>query len=223
MRLTPFLFVAALSACTKHIRRRGWIALFPVWCAYTSICFAKPDRELDFYLNEIPQEIPNKKIRSAYAQKDGKSDPGGNVVIEFIDGSNIKLGAGGHSTSVQVAPDGKTLGFSLVGYYVDMKYELLVSTRAIVIFSNGKRTAVVEPEKQAIVEWAFRLGGDAIAISSMVTHGVRYFSLWNTRSGKRLILDDSVNSPGIGPRWINEPPKLIGCCIVESVDVRLHM
>lgn len=184
------------------------LASLPAWAAAAE---PAPIREA---IEQIAATVPAKPIRRVSIVPVDESAEGGDVLIEYADGSTHRLSTSARAQAAQLAPDGQTFGFDLVAYYVDLKSDLWISTRAIVLYRQGKRVSVIEPVKQASVGWAFRSGSSAIMVSAAGTHGATYLSLWDVVTGKRLA--EASDYEEAKPRWTQGTPLLF-CCSVKTV------
>ena len=164
-------------------------------------------------LSSIEAAIPNKPIKSVGIVP-LKGTQGGDVMLSFADGTTYRLAAQGYAQAAQRAPDGQTFGFNLVEYYIDTKGDLWIASSAIVLYRQGKRVSVIEPEKQASVGWAFRDGGKSIAVSAQGTHGPTYLGLYEVATGKRLATADGFDEAP-KPKWM-QGEKLLFCCTVRT-------
>jgi len=163
---------------------------------------------------QLEAAVPAKPIKRVSVVPVDDSAEGGDVQIDYADGSTHRLSTATHAQAAQLAPDGQTFGFNVVGYYIDLRGDLWISTRAIVLYRQGRRVAVIEPEKQATVGWAFRSGSNAIMVSAQGTHGPTYLGLYDVATGKRtaqvMELDDAPK-----PKWTQGAPLLF-CCNVKT-------
>mgnify|MGYP000352502684 CR=1 FL=1 len=163
---------------------------------------------------QLSATVPAKPIKSVSIVPVDGSAEGGDVLIDFADGSSHRLSTAARAQAAQLGTDGQTFGFNLVAYYVDLKGDLWVTTPAIVIYRQGKRAAVIEPTKQASVGWAFRDGSSSIMVSAQGTHGPTYLGLYDVATGKRtaqaMELDDAPK-----PKWTQGAP-LLYCCTVKT-------
>lgn len=165
-------------------------------------------------LAELSATVPAKPIKSVSIVPVDASAEGGDVLVDYADGSSHRLSTAARAQAVQLAPDGQTFGFDLVGYYVDTKGDLWISTRAIVLYRGGKRVAVIEPEKQATVGWAFRNGSNSIMVSAQGTHGPIYLGLYDVATGKKTGEAFEFDE-GPKPKWTQGAP-LLYCCTVRT-------
>ena len=167
-------------------------------------------------IEQLERTIPAKKIRRVSIVPVDKAAEGGDVLIEYIDGSTHRLSTSARAQAAQLAPDGQTFGFDLVAYYVDMKGDLWISTRAIVLYRQGQRLPFIEPTKQASVGWAFRSGSNSIMVSAQGTHGPTYLSLWDVVTGKMQGEADDIDEAK--PRWTQGAPLLFCCSVKTTVS-----
>lgn len=193
------------------------------FCAVTFVVLAglpavvmagEPPSPVRDSIAQLSATVPAKQIKSiSIVPVDGSAE-GGDVLIDYAEGSSHRLSTAARAQAAQLAPDGQTFGFNLVAYYVDTKGDLWISTKAIVLYSKGKRVAIIEPEKQATVGWAFRNGSSAIMVSAQGTHGPIYLGLYDVATGKKtgeaLEFDE-----GPKPKWVQGAP-LVYCCTVKT-------
>ncbi|MBL9002891.1 MAG: hypothetical protein JNJ46_01525 [Myxococcales bacterium] len=163
---------------------------------------------------QIDSPLPTKPIKSLNIVPVDSSAQGGDLHIIYSDGSTQRVSTAGQAQAVQLAPDGQTFGFNLVAYYVDTKGDLWIQTKAIVLYRGGKRVAVIEPEKQATVGWAFRDGSSSIMVSAQGTHGPIYLGLYDVATGKKKAEAFEFDE-GPKPKWTQGAP-LLYCCTVKT-------
>lgn len=178
-----------------------------------SVSAAESDARWRAVLGNIEASIPSKPIKSvSIVPIDGAQ--GGDVAIEFTDGTSHRLATQGYAQAAQLAPGGQSFGFTMIEFYIDTKGDLWTASRAIVLYRNGKRASVVVPERQATVGWAFRDGGKSIAVSTQGTHGPTGLGLYDVATGKRLATADD-NDGDATPKWM-QGEKLLFCCRVRA-------
>ena len=165
-------------------------------------------------IDQLPQALPAKPIGRVSIVPVNDSSQGGDVMIDYTDGSTFRISTGAQAQAAQLAPDGQTFGFNIVEYYVDTKGDLWVATRAIVFYKQGKRLSFIEPEKQATVGWAFRNGSSSAMVSAAGTHGPTFLSLWDIAKGKRVA--DADDNEEKKPLW-TKGPQLLFCCTVKTI------
>lgn len=179
-----------------------------------SVVAAEAPSSLRDSLAELSATVPAKPIRNvSFIPVDGSAE-GGDVLIDYADGSSYRLSTAARAQAAQRAPDGQTFGFNLVAYYVDTKGDLWIQTKAIVLYRGGKRVAVIEPEKQATVGWAFRDGSSSIMVSAQGTHGPIYLGLYDVATGKKKAEAFEFDE-GPKPKWTQGAP-LLYCCTVKT-------
>jgi len=165
-------------------------------------------------VDQLDGTVPEKPIRAVSIAVQHGSASGGDVQIDYSDGSTHRITTYASGQAAQFAPDGQTFGFNLVAYYVDTKGDLWIQTKAIVLYRGGKRVAVIEPEKQATVGWAFRDGSSSIMVSAQGTHGPIYLGLYDVATGKKKAEAFEFDE-GPKPKWTQGAP-LLYCCTVKT-------
>lgn len=186
---------------------------FAIAIAVTTTALAGEVSDLHASLEALPQTVPAKQIKRVTIVPVDKAAQGGDVMIEYADGSSYRISTSARGQAAQLAPDGQTFGFALVDYYVDTKGDLWISTKAIVLYRQGKQVSAIEPVKQAAVGWGFRSGSNTVMISATGTHGPTYLSLWDVATGKKLSESASYDDPK--PRW-TQGASLLFCCTVKT-------
>lgn len=207
----PLVCATALRIQRAHLKIAS--AFFVIIIAATTSAIAEEDSDLRASLEALPQTVPSKQIKRVSIVPVDKAAQGGDVMIEYSDGSTNRVSTSARGQAAQLAPDGQTFGFALVDYYVDSKGDLWIATKALVLYRQGKRVSAIEPDKQAVVGWGFRSGSSNIMISATGTHGPTYLSLWDVATGKKLSESASYDDPK--PRWAQGVPLLF-CCTVKT-------
>lgn len=180
-----------------------------------SVSAAEPDARWRAVLGNIEASIPSKPIKSvSIVPIDGAQ--GGDVAIEFTDGTSHRLSTQGYAQAAQLAPGGQSFGFTMIEFYIDTKGDLWTASRAIVLYRNGKRASVVVPERQATVGWAFRDSGKSIAVSTQGTHGPTGLGLYDVATGQRIAKADG-NEGDPSPKWM-QGEKLLFCCTLKTTS-----
>ena len=161
----------------------------------------------------LPATIPATPIRRVTIVPFERSADGGDILVEYADGTGYRIRTFGRARAPQLAPDGQTFGFNLVSRYIDTSGNPWITTNGVVFYRQGRRLPSIEPVKQATVGWAFRAGSSRIMLSAAGTHGMTYLSLWDLASGKQVA--EAADYAEVKPGW-TAGPSLVFCCSVEQ-------
>lgn len=165
-------------------------------------------------VQQLASMVPARPIRRVSIVPVDQAAAGGDVLIEYADGRTHRLSTGARAQAAQVAPDGQAFGFAVVSHDVDPKGDVSIATRAIVLYRQGKRVAVIETQKQARVGWAFRWGSSAIVMSTPGTHGTTPLSLWDVATGTKMA--EVTGREDTKYSWTQGAPLLF-CCTMKPV------
>lgn len=130
----------------------------------------------------------------------------GDIYVVYTDKRQARLTTSGLCFDPKRAADRKTIGWVAGEHYNYRDMGKVLFPAKIVCQREGRKLAIIRPEKIFTVYWEFQQNGRHVAVSSQGSHGPVYLQLFDSRTGR--IIDQCMEYDEKKPAWAKKLPAL---------------